>query len=150
MFLAKYKPPEARHINNLEWSTWKYLMDWGEQISVASHSHLPFCEQSVFPCSRQWNLGTTNGVSVSLHALFVREPGSEPSRALTIRRCKCNISIARASLSSERLCGEHTSHPGPHGLYCSHGDTSVDCMEKQLVLQGLHIFSQLSTGMVPA
>lgn len=80
MFLAKYKVPKARHIHILEWNTWKYLMDWREQIPVASHSHLPFCEQSVFLCNRQWDLGTTAGVSVSLHALFMREPGFKPSR----------------------------------------------------------------------
>lgn len=106
--LLNIKALKARHINILEWSTWKYLTDWGEQISVASHSHLPFCEQSVFPCGRQWNLGTTAGVSVSLHALFVREPESEPTRH---HRCNCNISLARASLSSEGLYGAYTSCP---------------------------------------
>lgn len=82
MFLAKYKAPKARHINILEWNTWKYLMDLGKQIlwPVTSHSHLPFCEQSVLSCNRQWDLGTTAGVSVSLHALFMREPGFKPSR----------------------------------------------------------------------
>lgn len=106
MFLAKYKAPKARHINILEWSTWKYLMDWGERISVASHSHLPFCEQSVFPCSRQRNLGTTAGVSVSPRALFVREPGSEPSR----HRPSTDATVTSAwqePLWALRGCGEH-------------------------------------------
>lgn len=117
MVLAKYNCPKARHINILEWNTWKYLMDWGEQIPVTSHSHLPFCEQSVFPCNSQWDLGTTAGVSVSLHALFMREPGFKPSRHWPSTDATVT-SAMREPLWALTGCEEHKP-PAPDFMCCT-------------------------------
>lgn len=57
----------------------------GEQISVASHSHLPFCEQSVFPRGRQ-EFGR-NSWSFSISACFICEGAwIQAIHALTIHR----------------------------------------------------------------
>lgn len=78
MSLAKYKTPKALHINILELSTWKYLMDWENKSPWPATHTCPFVSNLSFPAADR-NLGATAGVSVSLHALFVREPGSRPS-----------------------------------------------------------------------
>lgn len=95
-------------------------MDWGEQISLASRLHLPFCEQSVFPCSRQWNLGTTAGVPVSL--CFICEGAwIWAIQALAICRCNCSI----------KGCKRQSEHWGA-ACPCSLGATSVSTLWSKL------------------
>lgn len=135
MFLAKYKTPKALHINILEWSTWKYLMDWENKSPWPATHTCPFVSNLSFPAAER-NLGTTAGVSVSLHALFVREPGAKPSRLWPSTDETVASRVARRT-----IC------PPPHIPHYSPSDPSTDHAR---VLQGLYILSLLCPGMTPA